>query len=542
MSIPEGAAAQPPGFSIHQLLRADAFAHPVTRISLRETHISWVVLTGPFAYKIKKPVKMDFIDASTLDLRRRYCEEELRLNRRLAPDLYVDIVPITRVDGRLAVGADGTALEYAVRMRQFPAGDELPALLALDDVPVSEIQALAELLAGFHMNAPVAPPSAAAVEAEQMCETILANAADLLAHMDPTGPRRDVDRLFDWTRAGARELEKALELRARDGFIRECHGDLHAANIVRLAGRLVPFDCIEFDPRLRWIDVVSDIAFLVMDLASFERPDLAFAFLNRYLEITGDYDGMRLLPFYAVYRALVRAKVDAATAEAVPSRAAEFTDRLQRRVLAAMNWSGQHEPVLILMHGASGSGKSWLSGLLANDIPAVRLRSDVERKRLAGISPGQSAQAAVRQGIYSAQFSHRTYGHLADCAETCLRAGLNVIVDAAFLEAVDRNLFRELAARLAVPCVIVSCQTDPITLAQRVLERSARPGPSDANLTVLDAQLREIEPFAPEELHQVITIDTGAPEALLHASQAIRAHCSSLIPSPPFGDSRRVQR
>jgi predicted kinase len=357
-----------------------------------------------------------------------------------------------------------------------------------------------------------------------MYDSVLGNLEQLLAHLDSPQPAAQLARLVDWTHDRADVLEPIFQMREQSGFVRECHGDLHAANIVRLNDRLTPFDCIEFDPDLRWIDVISDIAFLVMDLASHGRADLAFALLNRYLEVTGDYDGMRVLPFYAAYRALVRAKVDALMMEKVPARAAEFRARLRKRIAAAQTWVAPDHAIMILMHGASGSGKSWLSGHLAPSLRAVRVRSDLERKRLAGIESTVSASARVGEGIYTPAFSHRTYSRLADCAESCLRAGLSVIVDAAFLDTNDRRLFRTLAQRLKVPYAIVSCEADPITLAQRVDERAREhKDASDATLSVLDTQLREIEPFEAAEERCVIHADTEEPDVVQRVLGEIRA-------------------
>jgi uncharacterized protein len=513
---------------IRELLRPEAFPHPVSAIELRETHISWVVRTGPFAYKIKKPVKLDFIDAATPQRRRFLCEEELRLNRRLAPQLYVDVVSITRSREHLAVGGSGDVVDHAVRMHQFAPSDELPALLAREDVDVAQLAALGEMLAQFHLKAGVAAPKRAPERTQRMFDSVLGNLAQLLAHLDAPQAAAQMGSLVDWTHDRADVLEPIFQLREQSGFVREGHGDLHAANIVRLGDRLVPFDCIEFDPNLRWIDVMSDIAFLVMDLASHSRPDLAFAVLSRYLEVTGDYDGLRVLPFYAVYRALVRAKVDALMIEQVPARAVEFRDRLQQRIRAAQTWTAPARPVLILMHGASGSGKSWLSERLVPALRAVRVRSDLERKRLAGMGSTGSAPARVREGIYAPEFSHRTYARLAECAESALRAGLSVIVDAAFLDTTDRRLFRALAARLHVACAIVSCEADPITLAQRVDDRTREhKDASDASLAVLDAQLREFEPFEPAEEPLTIHVATGDSDAVQSVTNEIRARAGA---------------
>jgi aminoglycoside phosphotransferase family enzyme/predicted kinase len=517
-------AAAESALAIQELLKPEAFPHSVTRLELRETHISWVVLTGPYAYKIKKPVKLDFIDASTLERRRQLCEEELRLNRRLAPDLYVRTVAITREEGRVIVGGSGDVLECAVQMHQFDAAVELPQLLARCDVSPAEMAAFGESLARFHLQSPAAPASDVPRKTEQMYDSVLGNLAQLLTHFRPFAPAPELGRLVDWTHDTARALEPVFQMRERGGFVREGHGDLHAANIARWRDRLIAFDCIEFDSRLRWIDVMNDVAFLVMDLVSRQRADLAFLLLSRYLEITGDYPGVRVLPFYAVYRALVRAKVDAITAESVPARQAELRARLQHRIRSAAGWMTPRSPTLILMHGPSGSGKSWLSERLVPQVQAVRIRSDLERKRLAGIGATQSAAAAVRQGIYSAEFNRRTYNHLADCAENCLRAGLNVIVDAAFLEATDREIFRTLAGRTGAGFRIVSCQADPISLAAHILERTARrDDPSDATLAVLDKQLREIQPFEASEQECVIPIEVTEPDAVQRVTDAIRA-------------------
>jgi len=515
---------------VDELLHAEAFPHTVERLEMRETHISWVILTGPFAYKIKKPVKFEFLDASTLELRRHLCEEELRLNRRYAADLYVDVVPIVRVNGRIAVGAAGPAIEYAVRMKQFDAASELLALLKANNVAQDEILALAELLAGFHLHATVARGTGTHPMTQQPYEAVLDNLTQLIAHMAPVEPSAVLDPLIDWTYDNARALEQSFQLRADSGFIRECHGDLHAANIVRWQGHLIPFDCIEFNPRFRCIDVMNDLSFLVMDLVSHHRIDLAFTLLSRYLEVTGDYEGIPLLRFYAAYRALVRAKVDALAAEQSPQQANALRDRLLQRIHNAADWTAPQRPILILMHGPSGSGKSWLSERLVPKLAAIRVRSDVERKRLAGIAPYASAAAGHQQGIYSEEFSHRTYGRLVDCVENCLRAGFNTVVDAAFLDAADRELFWSLALRLRAICIVVSCHGEQAMLAERVMQRShARKDASDADLEVLNVQLRDLQPFSASEQKHVIVIDTSDANAVQHVVTSVNSFCDTKL-------------
>jgi len=502
--------SSPTSFRVEDLRDPAAFSHPVSQLQIRETHISWIVLTGMFAYKIKKPVKFDFIDASTLERRLHHCNEELRLNRRLAPDLYLDVVPITRADGRARIGGDsGSVIEYAVRMQQFDPEQELSALLQRQDVSPHDIRMLGELLARFHLRTSAAQSDNERPNTEHMYAAVAANLDQLHEHARQIEQPADLQRLTDWTRDKARALESTFQYREQCGYIRECHGDLHCGNIVRWQGRLIPFDCIDFSPELRWIDVISDIAFLAMDLVSRSRADLAAMLLSSYLEITADYDGMELLPFYAVYRALVRAKVDALTAAQSPARAAEFRDRLQRRIRTAMHWTRLPQAALILMHGPSGSGKSWLSEHLIGALPAVRIRSDLERKRLAGLSATSAAASEPNTGVYAPAMSHRTYAHLLECAESCLQMGFHTIVDAAFLDRSDRELFQGLAARLKKTLVIVSCGADPATLSARVQARAERGGdPSDADQHVLEAQLRHLTPFDSAEQAAVVTVDT----------------------------------
>jgi aminoglycoside phosphotransferase family enzyme/predicted kinase len=505
---------------IEELLVPSAFPHPVGELRLVETHISWVVLTGSLVYKIKKPVKLDFIDTSTLERRLHYCNEELRLNRRLAPELYLEVVPITRRAGRARIDREGPAIEYAVCLKQFPAEAELPALLKRGEVSLSEMQRLGETLACFHLQTPEFSGSHIPEATQRMYDTVLGNLEQLLDYTERHGDIPELRRLWDWTRTEIGTHEAAFEERARDHRIRDCHGDLHAGNIVRFGGRLVPFDCIDFDPHLRCIDVMNDLAFLIMDLHSHEREDLAAALLSRYLEITGDYDGVRLLPFYAVYRALVRAKVDAIAANQSPHLVDQYTKRMLRRVRTAIELTARPRPLLLLMHGMSGSGKSWLSEQLIAPLHALRIRSDLERRRLLGPS---STTADFKQGNYAPEMSHRVYARLMDCAENCLQAGFNVIVDASFLEDADRELFTSLAGRMNVSCMFISCHADPATLLDRVAIRTGRGDDvSEADQSVVRSQLRNFAPLDTKQQHSVIDVDTRDADAVEKVVSAVR--------------------
>lgn len=525
MSKSGAIAATHTSFDVTRLLTPTAFAHPVGELKLVETHLSWLILTGLFAYKIKKPLRLDFIDAATLERRHYLCNEELRLNRRIATDLYVDVLPITEERGHLRIGNGGEPVEYAVRMRQFDTSDELDHLLDTNTVSVLEIGDLAERLANFHAYTPVAAANTDTAYVERTFDIVLGNLAGLVAQMEQGGTTAPVARAARWLQERLESERTTLERRATSGHVRDCHGDLHSGNVVRFNHRLLPFDCLEFNEQLRSIDVLDDLAFLVMDLSGHGRDDLAFVLLSRYLEHSGDYAGLQLVPFYAVHRALVRARIDALSMQAMPQRAAEFAARLQRRLRGADHWSTLRQPVLVLMHGVSGSGKSWLSERLVPALPAIRIRSDLERKRLAGSAAQQNATAEFQSGIYSPQFSHRTYAHLCEAAETALRSGFNVIVDAAFLDAADRDLFRGLARRLGVQMAIVACSAEPQVLAKRIEDRARCGGEvSDANRNVLAQQLRQLQPLSGAEQAHVIAVNTQDGNALDLATSALRSH------------------
>ena len=493
-------------------LSPSAFPHAVTRIRIIETHISWVVLTGHFAYKIKKPVRYDFLDASTLERRQELCREELRLNRRLAPDLYLDVLPLTREGGQLKVGGRGPAVEYAVRMREFDPSQDLATQLDAGRVWLSDVRSLAIKIAKFHRHAAAAAPESPLGDVASVRDQIVDNLTVLEQHVEATEDIAVIRRLDDWLQRSLAESRPLIALRKRDGAVRECHGDLHARNIVWWRQQWTPFDCIEFNPDLRWIDVMSDVAFLFMDLGAHRRRDLAHAFLSRYLEETGDYQGLRLLPLYAVYRALVRAKVDALAAKSASVESARaLRARRARRLNAAAELISDRRPALVITHGVTACGKSWLSERLIPEIHAVRVRSDLERKRLAGIEALGHSGSGVGEKLYAAAVTDRLYARLRDCAESALAAGLNVIVDSSFLGTAQREEFRQAAIRQDIPFLILSCHASAATLQARLDNRSrTRLDPSEATRAVLDHQLAIQEPLTAQEEAHALRIDTSS--------------------------------
>lgn len=473
------------------------YDHPVGQLELIQTHISWVLLTGSYAYKIRKPVSPGFLDFSTLALRHQDCEDELRLNRRLAADYYLDVVPICGDPDAPRINGSGEVFEYAVKMRQFSVDATLDKLAEKGLLTQLQIDALAARIAHFHMNeCERAPCDSPWGEPVFIAQPIAENFRVLASRLEDVAMRERLSSLQGWCLAEWQRLAPSMSRRKREGWVRECHGDLHLANLAWVDEKLVIFDCLEFNPALRWIDVISEVAFCYMDLLHRGHDALAMRFLNAWLEVTGDYQGMVLLRYYAVYRALVRAKVavlradqgdEAASVEAVDCL--QLADRLSRAVSSEL-W---------ITHGLSGSGKTTLSQNFIEKCGMLRLRSDVERKRLFGLDALSRNGASA--GLYTEAASRRTYEHLADLARELLLAGWGVLIDAAFLERWQRELFRDLALCTGVNFRILDIQAEPWLLRERVLRRAARGGDaSEADLRVLQHQLETVQPLAADEL------------------------------------------
>lgn len=487
------------------------YGHAVGQVQLIETHISWVLLTGEVAYKIKKPVDLGFLDFSTLALRRQACADEVRLNRRLAAEIYLDVAAITGSSAAPRINGQGSAIEYAVKMRQFPPDATLDRLSERGELGSVHIDLLAARLAKFHFGeCAIAPAESAWGEPETIAKPVAENFQLLAERLHDPAEQRRLAALQSWCAAEHARLTPLMRERKRNGMIRECHGDLHLGNLAWVNGQLLIFDCIEFSPALRWIDVISEVAFCFMDLLHRQRGGLAMRFLNAWLEAGGDYQGVALLRYYAVYRALVRAKV-AALRAAQPGGSDAGRAELNSCLVLAEQLTQNMTTQLWITHGLSGSGKTTVSQSLLQDYGMIRLRSDVERKRLAGLDAMAHSGAGVGQGLYTQEAGRRTYEHLSRLAEELLATGWPVIVDAAFLERRQRDLFRELAQRLGVPFRIVDIQADIATLRERVSLRTAQGrDASEADIRVLQHQIETAQPLKTDELDEVIRMSGPA--------------------------------
>ncbi len=499
---------------VEALHRVDAYPHPVARVEHIETHISHVLLAGELAYKLKKPLDLGFLDFSTLARRKHCCEEEIRLNARLAPGIYLGVVAITGTPEAPRIGGRGEVIEYAVKMRRF----DQECLLTRRAVTPELADRIAERVAAFHGSIPAAPVDSAFGEPDAVLRPMAENFSQIRARLQDPDALARIGRLETWTRRRHSELRPLITDRKQAGHVRECHGDMHRGNIALVDGELVIFDGIEFNPELRWIDTVSELAFLVMDLEEAGEASPARRLLNRYLEIGGDYGGLRLLDFYKVYRAMVRAKVTAirlGQPDVESDEAARDREELERYVALAEGFTRGRPRRLYFTHGVSGSGKSVLARQLRERLPLIHIRSDLERKRLFGLGAGERSGSGQDAGIYSAAASERTYQRLRELAEMILEAGYSPLVDATFLQAPHRRAFVHLAEQAGCPFTILDCTAPPAMLRERVATRETEGrDPSEADLSVLTAQLASRDPLSDAERGSALTVDTSRPDAL----------------------------
>ncbi|MDO8905163.1 bifunctional aminoglycoside phosphotransferase/ATP-binding protein [Hydrogenophaga sp.] len=514
---------------INALLEPARFPHPVQKVELMETHGAWVLLAGEFAYKIKKPVRFPFMDFSTLALRRQACETEVRVNRRFqnlsrpATQLYLGVLPILGTPGQPRWGEPGKAdagqpIEFAVQMRRFDEASRLDHLCERGALTPEHMAGLAWRMALFQARAAVATsdqpwghPTAAMRWPRDNFDTLRT------ALTDPADTAL-VRELGEWTEQRYNAIEPLLSRRRQKGRVREGHGDLHLANLVLIGGdgevEVLPFDAIEFNDSLRWIDVANDMAFAWMDLLAHARPGLANVLLSAWLDASGDVSAHTVWTFYASYRAGVRAKVAAIRlgqlggAGSSPEADASLAE-VRRYLALARDIAHPPAPLLLITHGLSGSGKTWASSRwLAAEASgrAIRLRSDVERKRLHGMSALATSGSGLNSGLYTPKSNSDTYASLLSRARLLLADGWTVLVDAAFLRAAERAEFAALAQGAGVPFHILACDAPVEVLRQRITERQARGADaSEATVEVLEKQLDWVEPLTPAEREAALT-------------------------------------
>lgn len=499
------------------------YDHPVTAFKVIETHISWVILTGSFAYKIKKPVDFGFLNFTDLSARKHFCEKELQLNQRSAPDLYLDVLPIFGSAESPSFQGDGEVIEYALKMREFPQSQLLDEVQNRGELSDALIDQLAEQVAQLHTSTPSIDPKHPLNSVDAIAAPMIQNFEQIRPLLSDKADIAQLDVLEEWTNSTLQRLHRTLQARCDQGAIRECHGDLHLGNATLLNGDVVLFDCIEFNEPFRIIDIAYDAAFITMDLEDRGLKSQARRFMNTWLEQTGDYQSLSLINLYKATRALVRAKVNL-------FRLGQEEDAVQRSVILrqyrryaqlAENYSALPNRFLVITHGLSGVGKSLASLRLVESLGAVRIRSDKERKRLF-----PDADSAT---LYSAEASKATYARLNELAIEALQAGFPVILDATFLKHEDRQEAAEVAHQQGVPFLIINCQAPVPVIRQWLAERSAQGNDiSDATLEVMEQQRAVIQDLTEQEVATSQLVETHNPQSLDALLERFRLRFPSL--------------
>ncbi|BCN93399.1 hypothetical protein THMIRHAM_11840 [Thiomicrorhabdus immobilis] len=501
---------------IDTLLNPETYPHPVEVITTIETHISIVFLTGQYAYKLKKPVDFGFLNFSTIERRKQFCKLELSLNRRTAPQLYLGVDKIVKQANGYTIlpieensdclfpatnDTDRNAIDYLVKMKQFNPNNVLGRLLndgCLDDQMIS---ALTQQIARFHKSAQAVELSEEYGDPLIQLQPMLDNFPSLQAYFKEDGIEQQLAALQNWTNQQFAIHQNQLKERKQQGFVRACHGDLHLDNITLIDNQPVLFDGIEFNEYFRWIDVISDLAFLLIDLDYRKQYATSYKILSQYLSQTLDYNGLFLLNFYRVYRTMVRAKITALRAEQLPAKSLE-QKHIEQTALNYIQQATAYTVIpktakCILLQGVSGSGKSHFANQLLEGLDgfnAIILSSDRIRKTIFGIDPQERVAGPEQKRLYSAEMNQKTYQALADYSAICLQLGFNVILDATFLKYSHRQAIYQVAESLSAESYLFSLKTTSETAEQSIqLRQQLNNNPSDASAEVMYNQLKHIE-------------------------------------------------
>lgn len=494
---------------IQQMLKPEFYPHPVTEpIELMQTHVSYVLLTGDFAYKLKKPVNFGFLDFSTLDKRQHFCAEELRLNQRGAAELYLEVLPITQDNGQVHLGGTGQPLEYAVKMHQFPQKTLFSSLFEQGDLNETHMEELGRVVAKYHAKAATNDYIRSFGEVSQVRHAFDENYEQTEKYIGGPQTQAQFEETKQYTDRFFVERSPLFASRIENNWIRECHGDLHLRNICLWQDKIVLFDCIEFNEPFRFVDVMYDVAFTVMDLDAKQRSDLGNVFLNTYTEQIGHWEGLQLLPLYLSRQAYVRAKVNSFLLDdpAVPAAVKEeATGTASDYYRLAWEYTKPRQGQLILMSGLSGSGKSTVARQLARKLGAIHIRSDAVRKHLGKIP----LQERGGEELYTPQMTQKTYDRLLSLGIMLANQGFPVILDAKYDHVSLRMDAINQAQSTQLPLQILHCNAPVEVLRERLQTRTG--DIADATADLLAAQQAAAEPFTEAEKPYVQTLDTNQP-------------------------------
>jgi len=499
---------------VRGLLQPGAYPEPTTRVRLEQTQMSFVFLTDDYAYKVKKPVDLGYLDYTTLEKRLYFCNKEIELNRRLCADAYLEVAKITRHNNSFSIGGDGEAVEYAVRMRRLPQKRMMDYLLEKNGVTDEMVSRLAEKVAAFHRQAATDKEISAFGGLETIIQNTEENFSQTDKYIDKTISERQLEHIVGYTRRFIAQNKPLFAERVREGHIRDCHGDLHTAHICFEDGICV-YDCIEFNDRFRYGDTASEVAFLAMDLDHHGRADLSRSFVNKYIGFSRDEGLKKLLPFYKCYRAYIRGKVACFKLDDPYIRPEE---RRQTRETAAGYFDLAYayvksKPSLFITMGLVGSGKSTLAQALAKRMGLVVISSDATRKRLASIPRTEHRFEEFDTGIYSPEFSRKTYDTMFAQAEEILRDGGSVILDASFIKAAERQKAKEIAEEAGALFFTLECNLDEELTRQRLSHRLEEETVSDGRWEIYRLQQNLLDSVSEIPHQKRVIIDTSQPVA-----------------------------
>ena len=506
--------------TLKSLLKPEAYPEPTHSVELLQTHVSWIFLTDTHAFKVKKPVNFGFLNFSTIDRRRFYCNEEVRLNRRLCPNIYEGVVEMRESSGGATFCGNGPVIDYAVKMKRLPAERMLDKLVDNNQISGEEMQDVARIIANFHHSAPTSPAIAEFGLLDRIMFNWQENFEQMIAFEESTLPAADREQIKSWVSSFATENADLFKRRVDEGYIRECDGDIHLENICLTGATACIFDCIEFNERFRYCDTAADVAFLLMDLDFHGRPDLADKVITTYIETSGDTAMTSLIDFYKLYRAFIRGKVeslrlsdsgiDRQEQELAKAKAIRYF-RLARGYVER----SRLQPTLFITCGLMGCGKSTLTDQLSFELGIAGFASDTVRKQMAGIATATPVADVYGEGLYTSQANDATYAELYRLAGVELAAGCSVIIDASFKHKEDRSRFAALAKHYTAAFIVLHVTCNELENRRRLVERTASGrSASDGRAELLESQQQEFEVPSSEEGQLISLAAAGPPESL----------------------------
>ncbi|MFH1101419.1 MAG: AAA family ATPase [Methanobacteriota archaeon] len=490
---------------------------PVSKVRVIQTHISFVALTGSYAYKVKKPVNFGFLDFSTLEKRKYFCEEELRLNRRLCPDVYLDVLPVTSEDDTLRLNGKGTVVDYALKMNEFPQENIMTNLLQKGRITEETIEHICSILVDFYAKEKRSPEIDEYGKLAAVKQNIDENFKQTTSVVDVTIPNKTYQFLKDANAEYFKKKSEVFDQRIREERIHDCHGDLHSGNIVVSGKKIFIFDCIEFNKRFRFCDVASDIGFLAMDLDYQNQPYLSSYLINCYREKSGDTSLFTVLNFYKSYRAYVRGKVlgfqlsdphvESARKQEIVSTAGKYF-ALSEYYARLFSLDVSHpKSLLFVVSGLTGTGKSTVAAKIAVDYHACQINTDVVRKQRAGVDVFERHHDQFNTGLYDPRNVDATYTSVIEEARKRLVKGENVVLDATFQKQKYRELARMLAQDTGSMLILVYCRCPDAVVKHRLLERVKKKSISDGRWEIYLRQKETFESFTKKE--NALEMDTS---------------------------------